>query len=175
MKHCPYEEIGCKFLHLKSKRCIYQEKCRTKLCPFQHGQVNIPENTMENYMEINIDAKEKGNIQVDDHDLHKEFFGQYFYDQKSENKNIIQNFDCELCDVRFHRKGKLIKHIKSMHPDEDRVVYFMCEDCGHRGGDFDKHEFQNHKNQDEFEFCIEMKKHIRDEHNVESSYGKGLS
>lgn len=72
---------------------------------------------------------------------------------------------------------KLIKHIKYMHPDEDRVVYFMCEDCGYRGGesgDFDKDEFQNHENQDDFQSSIEMKKHISHEHNVESRFGKGF-
>ena len=91
-----------------------------------------------------------------------------------ENENISHNFKCDLCDAEFQRKGKLIKHIKTIHPDEERVVYFMCEDCGYRGSDFDKYVFQNHSNQDDFEFPIQMKKHIKSEHEKDSTYGKGF-
>ena len=35
-KVCPYEEIGCKFLHVKSERCKFTD-CRNPLCQFSHN------------------------------------------------------------------------------------------------------------------------------------------
>ena len=35
-KPCPFEEIGCKFLHKESSKCKYLEKCRYDKCQFRH-------------------------------------------------------------------------------------------------------------------------------------------
>ena len=35
-KPCPYEKIGCMFLHQHSKICYFRAKCRNKLCQFKH-------------------------------------------------------------------------------------------------------------------------------------------
>ena len=174
MKDCPFEEIGCKFLHKKSKKCYYQENCKNKLCPFQHENILVSKNNVETDSENEINIVEIDEIQGDDNDYNKDILGQYYIEQQSENENETNNFKCDLCDAEFQRKGKLIKHFKTIHPDEDRAVYFMCEDCGYRGGDFDKYEFQNHKKQDDFEYCVKMKKHIKLEHDKESEYGKGF-
>ena len=37
-KHCPYEELGCKFLHTASPFCKFGQTCRNKLCPFRHSR-----------------------------------------------------------------------------------------------------------------------------------------
>ena len=36
-KPCPYEEVGCKFLHETSEACYYKDKCNNPLCQFQHS------------------------------------------------------------------------------------------------------------------------------------------
>ena len=38
IKNCPYEEIGCKFQHKKSKLCWFADNCKAKLCPFIHKE-----------------------------------------------------------------------------------------------------------------------------------------
>ena len=35
-KLCPFEEVGCKFLHIKSIDCKYKDKCRFDRCQFRH-------------------------------------------------------------------------------------------------------------------------------------------
>ena len=45
-KFCPYDQVGCKFRHIKSKQCENQAKCKTKLCPNQHI-VNVIQNTVD--------------------------------------------------------------------------------------------------------------------------------
>jgi hypothetical protein len=31
-KHCPFQEVGCKFLHETSEKCYFQDNCRNELC-----------------------------------------------------------------------------------------------------------------------------------------------
>ena len=33
-KNCPFEEYGCKFLHVASKNCEFSSSCRRRLCPW---------------------------------------------------------------------------------------------------------------------------------------------
>ena len=35
-KKCPYKEFGCKFKHVESEQCKYQNHCKNKLCQFRH-------------------------------------------------------------------------------------------------------------------------------------------
>ena len=35
-KNCPYDKLGCKFLHQHAERCYFGEKCKNKLCQFKH-------------------------------------------------------------------------------------------------------------------------------------------
>ena len=47
-KDCPYEEIGCKFLHYVSKNCVYDSKCTRRLCPYRHtGRKSTQSDTIE--------------------------------------------------------------------------------------------------------------------------------
>ena len=35
-KKCPFEELGCKFLHIVSSECKYGNLCRSHMCQFKH-------------------------------------------------------------------------------------------------------------------------------------------
>ena len=35
-KQCPFEEIGCKYLHEKSLHCKFEDKCKFDKCQFRH-------------------------------------------------------------------------------------------------------------------------------------------
>ena len=36
---CPFDEFGCKFLHIASKNCQFGEKCRRILCLYRHSEM----------------------------------------------------------------------------------------------------------------------------------------
>ena len=38
-QECPFEDIGCMFLHEKSDKCIFGTNCSRNLCQFQHPQI----------------------------------------------------------------------------------------------------------------------------------------
>jgi hypothetical protein len=38
-KNCPFEMLGCKFLHILSDKCKFDQSCSVKLCSYQHSQV----------------------------------------------------------------------------------------------------------------------------------------
>ena len=40
-KVCPFEEIGCKFIHKDSKPCKNGGKCEKKLCQFRHNTKEV--------------------------------------------------------------------------------------------------------------------------------------
>ena len=35
---CPFEELGCKFLHIVAKLCKSGIKCQRRLCPYRHPE-----------------------------------------------------------------------------------------------------------------------------------------
>ena len=42
-KECPFEEIGCMFLHSYSKMCKYGKECNKMMCSFQHSSIKVVE------------------------------------------------------------------------------------------------------------------------------------
>ena len=39
-KICPFEELGCMFLHKTSETCKYDQECSKVLCAFKHPEAN---------------------------------------------------------------------------------------------------------------------------------------
>ena len=46
---CPFEELGCKFLHILSGKCKFEDLCNKRLCAYQHhlGDRKLPEKLPE--------------------------------------------------------------------------------------------------------------------------------
>ena len=42
-KLCPYEEVGCKFVHTDSELCLHGNKCKHTLCSFKHIEIIAPD------------------------------------------------------------------------------------------------------------------------------------
>ena len=40
-KECPFEELGCKFLHTVSRSCKFGLECSKIMCPFRHPKVTV--------------------------------------------------------------------------------------------------------------------------------------
>ena len=60
-KMCPFEELGCKFLHTDSKKCKFGLTCTQRMWPFKHERVNSKEVT-----ETNIDDSRIGRTGEDE-------------------------------------------------------------------------------------------------------------
>ena len=52
-KMCPFEELGCKFLHINSKLCRFGQECDNKMCPFRHSQEKESSETNGNISKLN--------------------------------------------------------------------------------------------------------------------------
>ena len=44
---CPFEELGCKYLHINSKLCRFGQECDNKMCPFKHSYEKEPSETYD--------------------------------------------------------------------------------------------------------------------------------
>jgi hypothetical protein len=40
-KSCPFNELGCKFLHSVAENCLIGQKCKRRLCPNRHVDSTI--------------------------------------------------------------------------------------------------------------------------------------
>ena len=93
-KVCPFEEIGCKFLHLQSSPCRFTE-CQNKLCPFTHTEVDDP---------LTDDEEEAVNEEeavIDD----------------AEDEAVIGENDCHLCKAKFPNLEPLCEHLRTVHTE----------------------------------------------------------
>ena len=52
-KHCPYENIGCMFLHQDSENCYFGIRCKNKLCQFKH--IKKKKNEQKNTLEVGLE------------------------------------------------------------------------------------------------------------------------
>ena len=39
-KKCPFEDLGCMFIHSESEKCKFDESCSNKLCSYKHSKKN---------------------------------------------------------------------------------------------------------------------------------------
>ena len=40
-KMCPFEEMGCKFMHVFSRNCKFGQRCTKRLCPLRHVEKEV--------------------------------------------------------------------------------------------------------------------------------------
>ena len=52
-KMCPFEELGCKFLHIGSKFCRFGQECDNKMCPFRHSKESEPSEANDTNTKLN--------------------------------------------------------------------------------------------------------------------------
>ena len=63
-RDCPYQDIGCKFLHQQSGKCKFSNSCSNNLCQFEHAQeVPVDEASM-------IEDEEEILDTIDDYECH---------------------------------------------------------------------------------------------------------
>ena len=117
-KTCPFEQIGCMFLHLPAGECRNRESCTNKLCSFEHESIKVNEkygvDTYSQEEEIEMTEEEQSfGMSV------KENFPDIF-------ENYLQNhrtIQCYYCEYRTKRnsfskiKEEVNKHLKLEHEE----------------------------------------------------------
>ena len=102
-KICPFEEIGCMFMHETSSKCKYDKLCRLKLCSFQHERRDITKNVDNERSEI----------------LNEEIV------TDTESDSEIDELECHTCGKVFNTESELWEHESS-----DEMCGYGCEECG---------------------------------------------
>ena len=116
-KICPFEQIGCKFLHLPAGECENSDLCTLKLCLSKHANIECNEkDTVDksSQEEIEITEVEKA-FETNVNENYPEIFENYL-----QNKRTIQ---CYYCDYKTKRKifsnikDEVNKHLKVEHKE----------------------------------------------------------
>ena len=92
-KMCPFEELGCMFLHADSQKCKFQGNCSNKLCQFKH---------MDEDSETEDKIKKKK-----------------VKPNMERNKTETKVFKCEKCSTEFSEIDDLTSHVKNVHEAEE--------------------------------------------------------
>ena len=98
-KACPFEEIGCMFLHVLSPKCIFNRMCKNKLCPYQHDNHDKIADEIECNNSVTNDKESAGEAMEDEINV----------DSDSENEDI----ECDLCGKIFATEEDLADHESS--------------------------------------------------------------
>jgi len=131
-KSCPFQDLGCKFLHKISKLCNFGQTCRKQNCPFRHEIKD--NNTMEEVSEL-IDISENGtagdltNIDVVEETVK---FNASKHDIENEGKSFVtstpfkRKHRCEECNDKSQCIDCFVMQHNSTHemsPKRHRVHF----------------------------------------------------
>ena len=114
-RSCPYENVGCMFMHEESLPCKFGEKCKIKLCQYRHVT-----NHIEN-VHINSHASNSQSNYVSDIDQNKVNESDDNNLNNTENANIEYNEEAQ----DNHKEVEAIYAINSSSPEylEARKLY----------------------------------------------------
>ena len=120
-KTCPFEPIGCMFLHLSAGPCKNRESCTMKLCSFEHERIKVNKKDVVDKYSQEEEIKVTEEEQISDMSV-KENFPDIFEDYL-QNERTIQ---CYYCEFRTKSKNfstikeEVNKHLKLEHKE---VIY----------------------------------------------------
>ena len=123
-KSCPFEEIGCKFRHQNSDKCIFGEKCKNKLCQFKHKNVNDDDTkVVDDQTELTgMEIKEPVEMTEDEQhfDLYVDNCFPEVYEKYISGKRHIKCYFCDYvskCEIIRNIQGELTNHLETIHSD----------------------------------------------------------
>ena len=139
-KHCPYERIGCMFVHRDSSNCFFGSRCTNNLCPYKHEENKKPT------------AEDTEMVELEDH------FTNLTYEEKEETKDVFcdiycnRAYDFHTCseETNLENIGCDIPNIIDEFEDENDelpITYYPCNKCDERFDDDEKlriHFSKNH-------------------------------
>ena len=116
-KQCPYENIGCKFLHERSGACTFQA-CMNTRCQFEHSNtsdiINIP-----NTETLSDNDLDENDVETMDENIVSNEIIQN--DSDNESATYGEN-DCHLCEKTFTCLDDLCDHFEESHEEYYRMT-----------------------------------------------------
>ena len=109
-KFCPFEELGCKFLHTIAQKCRLGHKCKIRLCPRRHSESDTETDRDTKHVGDNDETEDKMDecISFVTSTPQKNEF------ECGECENMTQN--CTDCFVRQHEEtGQLANRKRKVH------------------------------------------------------------
>ena len=165
-KDCPYEDLGCMFLHEESTVCRFQANCGNKLCQFRHRDVFKCEyceytNQTEKELVVHMDDDHDewkvteyfcNNFCRAEHAIHicmtsddfKEFRGFDIIKTKFDDYIEDSIFACLECKFTAKNKEKMKEHMKSSHADKTFIKCTFCDSRYSEWRELRKHFKDNH-------------------------------
>ena len=103
-KKCPFEQIGCMFLHLPAGKCGNVESCNKKLCSYEHENINVnEEDIVDNSVHEQIGmTDEERSFDVNVKENYSDIFENFL-----KHKRTIQCYYCS-----YRTKSKILRNIK---------------------------------------------------------------
>jgi hypothetical protein len=121
-KLCPFEEIGCMFLHAKSQLCRFKQSCKNDLCQFQHAH-DVIGKTMSGHSADQTDDAENSRtdktttVANDTNDSSNDLEAVKISNGRNVDENVDNEFDSDL--------------------ESEEGEDLECEDCGKVSDNFD--------------------------------------
>ena len=191
-KECPYESMGCMFIHRKSMECKYGRSCFAKLCQFQHND-DDDEKYHCGICEFKAgNGEELVNHKKNDHEFQK------FYEMDDGERYEVNEFICyNICWQGYHKcfekeeendfLGIDVKKVKEDFRNCVDEETFKCEICKFVSCEMEnvnKHFLQTHKNEHKlacwlcekkFKSIFDMRKHVGTYHYTSQSESETVS
>ena len=119
--NCPFEEIGCKFLHAEAKSCGFGSKCNKRLCPLRHHEEdNVQSDVNSSKVEKHEGVKES-DMSSEEFQSDDSFLTSTPNKIKYECEECINKTQCTDCFVNQHEATGQISH---GGPKKKRRVHF---------------------------------------------------
>ena len=144
-KQCPFENIGCMFIHSVSDTCMYGNNCTKKMCSFQHKKDDSkgkPENEEDDCKDKMLKDFEKlsDDLQYESREVLCDYIcaAPNGYHKCFSDEDYARFIGCNLAE--YDDDYDIVKH-KS-------IEYFPCESCGEKFEEYDnlsKHFNKNHE------------------------------
>ena len=92
-KKCPFEDLGCMFIHRESEKCKFDEMCSKKLCSYKHSKNNLTSSSS--------------------HEKEKDF------SSKTSEPVKEYKFECEYCTFKSDSYMDFLDHINNNHLESE--------------------------------------------------------
>ena len=153
MKECPFEDLGCMFMHKMSEECKYGSKCMLKLCQFQHKKYGVKNDGKECDV---CEYRARNNVDLSKHKKNDHEYQKYD-EMNEEDKYEVNELICQkLCWQGDHKCYEIDKDNEFLGIDVEKIKEdfrncvddeeFKCEVCEYISSEIKnvKEHFINH-------------------------------
>ena len=167
---CPFQKFGCKFRHVDSPSCKFQETCRLKKCQYKHQKESPTPQTNISVQKENSDSGSDNDKSVESDNQSSDENEEESEDDKLNHAAVnkfCENFCQSTSRFHIHSKNDLemfygldLKLTIAKFEEGKFTRIFQCDACEHKTSEFKIHEEHystHHKNKVKVFYCIYKK------------------